>query len=192
MGDEVRAVSSLSGGESFLVSLALALGLASLSSETTQVETLFIDEGFGTLDPETLEVALATLDALQATGRQVGIISHVSGLAERIGVQVRVVKQGAGRSRLQVVGEAGLPVPGRPRPGARWRWDRMVVDGLPPPRIVRSETQIGTMEKFFDPSALFMSERLRRICTTGGGVSYSSVSIWAGVWNRRVGYTITH
>ncbi|WNG14318.1 AAA family ATPase [Cystobacter fuscus] len=109
MGDEVRAVSSLSGGESFLVSLALALGLASLSSETTQVETLFIDEGFGTLDPETLEVALATLDALQATGRQVGIISHVSGLAERIGVQVRVVKQGAGRSRLQVVGEAGLP-----------------------------------------------------------------------------------
>jgi exonuclease SbcC len=109
MGDEVRAVSSLSGGESFLVSLALALGLASLSSETTQVETLFIDEGFGTLDPETLEVALATLDALQATGRQVGIISHVSGLAERIGAQVRVVKQGAGRSRLVVMGEPGLP-----------------------------------------------------------------------------------
>ncbi|QRK12601.1 AAA family ATPase [Archangium violaceum] len=108
MGDEVRGVSSLSGGESFLVSLALALGLASLSSETTQVETLFIDEGFGTLDPETLEMALATLDALQATGRQVGIISHVSGLAERIGVQVRVVKQGAGRSRLVVMGEPGL------------------------------------------------------------------------------------
>ena len=75
MGDEVRAVSSLSGGESFLVSLALALGLASLSSETTQVDTLFIDEGFGTLDPQTLEMALATLDALQATGRQEGIIS---------------------------------------------------------------------------------------------------------------------
>lgn len=111
MGDEVRSVASLSGGESFLVSLALALGLASLSSETTQVETLFIDEGFGTLDPETLEVALATLDALQATGRQVGIISHVSGLAERIGVQVRVVKQGGGRSRLVVEGEAGLVAP---------------------------------------------------------------------------------
>jgi len=109
MGDEVRGVASLSGGESFLVSLALALGLASLSSETTQVETLFIDEGFGTLDPETLEVALATLDALQATGRQVGIISHVSGLAERIGVQVRVVKQGGGRSRLVVEGDLGLP-----------------------------------------------------------------------------------
>ncbi|MBZ4372910.1 AAA family ATPase [Corallococcus sp. AS-1-6] len=111
MGDEVRSVASLSGGESFLVSLALALGLASLSSETTQVETLFIDEGFGTLDPETLEVALATLDALQATGRQVGIISHVSGLAERIGVQVRVVKQGGGRSKLVVEGDAGLVVP---------------------------------------------------------------------------------
>ncbi|GHG67041.1 AAA family ATPase [Comamonas sp. JC664] len=108
MGDEVRSVASLSGGESFLVSLALALGLASLSSETTQVETLFIDEGFGTLDPETLEVALATLDALQATGRQVGIISHVSGMAERIGVQVRVVKQGGGRSRLVVEGDLGM------------------------------------------------------------------------------------
>ncbi|MDC0710388.1 AAA family ATPase [Stigmatella sp. ncwal1] len=108
MGDEVRAVASLSGGESFLVSLALALGLASLSSETAQVETLFIDEGFGTLDPQTLEVALATLDALQATGRQVGIISHVSGLAERIGVQVRVVKQGGGRSRLVVEADLGL------------------------------------------------------------------------------------
>ncbi|HSP80215.1 MAG TPA: AAA family ATPase [Myxococcaceae bacterium] len=114
MGDEVRGVTSLSGGESFLVSLALALGLASLSSETTQVETLFIDEGFGTLDPETLEVALATLDALQATGRQVGIISHVSGLAERIGVQVRVVKQGAGRSRRMITGDLGfIEDPGR-------------------------------------------------------------------------------
>ncbi|RJS24217.1 nuclease SbcCD subunit C [Corallococcus sp. H22C18031201] len=112
MGDEVRSVASLSGGESFLVSLALALGLASLSSETTQVETLFIDEGFGTLDPETLEVALATLDALQATGRQVGIISHVSGLAERLGVQVRVVKQGGGRSRLVVEGEPGMVLAG--------------------------------------------------------------------------------
>ena len=111
MGDEVRSVASLSGGESFLVSLALALGLASLSSETTQVETLFIDEGFGTLDPQTLEVALATLDALQATGRQVGIISHVSGLAERIGVQVRVVKQGGGRSRLVVEGDPGILPP---------------------------------------------------------------------------------
>jgi DNA repair protein SbcC/Rad50 len=120
MGDEVRALASLSGGESFLVSLALALGLASLSSETAQVETLFIDEGFGTLDPETLEVALATLDALQATGRQVGIISHVSGLAERIGVQVRVVKQGGGRSRLVVEAELGMgSVLSQVKPGQR-------------------------------------------------------------------------
>ncbi|MBN1210755.1 MAG: AAA family ATPase [Myxococcaceae bacterium] len=114
MGDEMRGLASLSGGESFLVSLALALGLASLSSETAQVETLFIDEGFGTLDPETLEVALATLDALQATGRQVGIISHVSGMAERIGVQVRVVKQGGGRSRLVVQAEGGLAAQPQP------------------------------------------------------------------------------
>jgi exonuclease SbcC len=122
MGDEMRSLASLSGGESFLVSLALALGLASLSSETTQVETLFIDEGFGTLDPETLEVALATLDALQATGRQVGIISHVSGLAERIGVQVRLVKQGGGRSRIVVEAEGSLlvtPEPSEPRPGRK-------------------------------------------------------------------------
>ncbi|ADO74789.1 AAA family ATPase [Stigmatella aurantiaca] len=119
MGDEVRAVASLSGGESFLVSLALALGLASLSSETAQVETLFIDEGFGTLDPQTLEVALATLDALQATGRQVGIISHVSGLAERIGVQVRVVKQGGGRSRLVVEADLGLGALPTVKPGQR-------------------------------------------------------------------------
>jgi len=102
MGDEVRGVHTLSGGESFLASLALAQGLASLSSADTPVDTLFIDEGFGTLDRETLDVALAALDALQATGRQVGIISHVSGLAERIGTQVRVVPTGAGSSRVEV------------------------------------------------------------------------------------------
>ena len=78
LGDEVRSVNSLSGGESFLVSLALALGLSCLSSRDTQVESLLIDEGFGTLDPSTLESALAVLDALQASGRKVGIISHVS------------------------------------------------------------------------------------------------------------------
>lgn len=104
MGDEVRATTSLSGGESFLVSLALALALASLSAENTRVETLFIDEGFGTLDPATLEVALHTLDQLQSTGRQVGLISHVPGLAERIGAQVRVEPRGGGRSVVRVVG----------------------------------------------------------------------------------------
>ena len=67
-----------------------------------RVDTLFIDEGFGTLDPQTLETALAALDALQSSGRQIGIISHVPGLAQRIGAQVQVKKLGAGRSRVAV------------------------------------------------------------------------------------------
>ena len=103
MADEVRAVHSLSGGEGFLVSLALALGLASLTAQDTSVETLFIDEGFGTLDAQTLELALHTLDQLQSHGRQVGLISHVPGLAERIGVQVKVEPRGNGRSQVRVV-----------------------------------------------------------------------------------------
>ncbi len=106
MGDEVRSVQSLSGGESFLVSLALALGLASLSAREARLESLFIDEGFGTLDDNTLGQALSTLDALQASGRQVGLISHVPGFAERIGVQVAVVPEGPGRSRIEVRGVA--------------------------------------------------------------------------------------
>jgi exonuclease SbcC len=104
MADDVRSVHSLSGGESFLVSLALALGLASLSSNKTQVESLFIDEGFGSLDPETLDIAIASLDTLQALGRKVGVISHVPILVERIGAKVVVAKQGGGRSRVDVVG----------------------------------------------------------------------------------------
>ncbi len=104
MADDVRSVHSLSGGESFLVSLALALGLASLSSNKTQVESLFIDEGFGSLDPETLDMAIASLDSLQALGRKVGVISHVPILVERIGAKVVVEKQGGGRSRVVVDG----------------------------------------------------------------------------------------
>jgi len=104
MADDVRSVHSLSGGESFLVSLALALGLASLSSNKTQVESLFIDEGFGSLDPETLDIAIASLDTLQALGRKVGVISHVPILVERIGAKVVVEKQGGGRSRVVIVG----------------------------------------------------------------------------------------
>ncbi len=102
MADEVRSVQSLSGGESFLVSLALALGLASLSSTKTQVESLFIDEGFGTLDQETLDIAIASLDTLQGLGRKVAIISHVPILVERIGVRVVVEKLGGGQSRVLV------------------------------------------------------------------------------------------
>jgi DNA repair protein SbcC/Rad50 len=102
MGDEVRAVQSLSGGESFLVSLALALALSSLAAGSVRVRTLLIDEGFGTLDPATLDGALAVLDALQATGRQVGIISHIPGLLERVGAHVKVVQRGNGRSDVIV------------------------------------------------------------------------------------------
>jgi len=104
MADDVRSVHSLSGGESFLVSLALALGLASLSSNKTQVESLFIDEGFGSLDPETLDIAIASLDTLQALGRKVGVISHVPILVERIGAKVVVEKLGGGRSRVVISG----------------------------------------------------------------------------------------
>ncbi len=103
MGDEVRSVYSLSGGESFLVSLALALGLASLSSHSTQVESLFIDEGFGTLDQETLDIAIASLDTLQALGRKVGVISHVTTLVERIGTQIKVSPRSGGRSVVEVL-----------------------------------------------------------------------------------------
>jgi exonuclease SbcC len=103
MASEIRSVDSLSGGESFLVSLALALGLSDLAATNVHVGSLFIDEGFGTLDANTLDVALAVLDGLRERGRVVGLISHVSGLAERIGAQVRVTPQGAGRSTVDVI-----------------------------------------------------------------------------------------
>jgi exonuclease SbcC len=105
LGNEIRGVQSLSGGESFLVSLALALGLSSMSAHDVRVRTLLIDEGFGTLDPATLDSALAVLDALQATGRQVGVISHVPALVERVGAHVRVHPRGGGKSEV-IVAEA--------------------------------------------------------------------------------------
>ena len=102
--DEVRSVHSLSGGESFLVSLALALGLASLSSERVRVESLFIDEGFGSLDADTLNMAMEALDRLQSEGRRVGVISHVHDMAERIGVQIRVKPVAPGKSIVEISG----------------------------------------------------------------------------------------
>jgi exonuclease SbcC len=102
MGDEIRALNGLSGGETFLVSLALALGLSSLSSSETPIDSLFIDEGFGTLDSETLETALSVLDELQSQGRQVGIISHVEGLDAHIPVQIRLEKIGGGASKVSL------------------------------------------------------------------------------------------
>jgi exonuclease SbcC len=98
MGDENRSVHSLSGGESFLVSLALALGLASLSSNRVKVESLFIDEGFGSLDADTLRVAMDALDSLQAQGRKVGVISHVQEMTERIPTKIMVQRTAGGRS----------------------------------------------------------------------------------------------
>jgi exonuclease SbcC len=102
MGGEVRSVNSLSGGESFLVSLALALGLASLSSNRVKVESLFIDEGFGSLDSDTLGVAMDALDALQSLGRKVGVISHVQEMTERIATKVLVRPAGGGSSAITV------------------------------------------------------------------------------------------
>ena len=102
MGDELRSVHSLSGGETFLVSLALALGLASMASSTLKIESLFIDEGFGSLDPESLQLAMDALDGLQAQGRKVAVISHVQEMHERIPVQIQVMRQGNGLSTLEV------------------------------------------------------------------------------------------
>lgn len=103
MGDEIRTVYSLSGGESFLVSLALALGLASLSSSKVNVESLFIDEGFGSLDPDTLNIAMDALERLHNQGRKVGVISHVQDMTERIPVQIQVSKQTNGKSQVTVL-----------------------------------------------------------------------------------------
>jgi exonuclease SbcC len=104
MGNEIRTVFSLSGGESFLLSLALALGLASLSSNKMKVESLFIDEGFGTLDPDTLNIAMDALERLHNQGRKVGVISHVQEMTERIQTQIRVNKAANGKSKVEIAG----------------------------------------------------------------------------------------
>jgi DNA repair protein SbcC/Rad50 len=103
MADEVRGVHNLSGGERFLVSLALALGLASMASNRgVKVESLFIDEGFGALDSTSLAMAVSVLEQLQATGRRVGVISHVDELKERIAVKIEVSPVGGGRSTVKI------------------------------------------------------------------------------------------
>ncbi|MDR6262626.1 exonuclease SbcC [Klebsiella sp. SORGH_AS 826] len=102
--DAVRDTRTLSGGESFLVSLALALALSDLVSHKTRIDSLFLDEGFGTLDSETLDTALDALDALNASGKIIGVISHVEAMKERIPVQIKVKKiNGLGYSRLDRV-----------------------------------------------------------------------------------------
>lgn len=99
--DALRDTRTLSGGESFLVSLALALALSDLVSHKTRIDSLFLDEGFGTLDAQTLDIALDALDTLNASGKTIGVISHVDAMKERISVQVRVKKiNGLGISKL--------------------------------------------------------------------------------------------
>ncbi len=103
-GEVARDTRTLSGGESFLVSLALALSLSDLVSNKTSIDSLFLDEGFGTLDGDTLEIALNALDTLNASGKMIGVISHVESLKERIPAQIRVEKGGGvGHSRVVVI-----------------------------------------------------------------------------------------
>ena len=101
--DAVRSLESLSGGETFLVSLALALGLSDLARRNHPIDSLFIDEGFGTLDADTLDTALAALETLQAGGKTIGIISHVEALKERLTTQIQVRKNDSGNSTLAVI-----------------------------------------------------------------------------------------
>jgi DNA repair protein SbcC/Rad50 len=97
---EIRSTKNLSGGESFIVSLALAFGLSQMSSRNVRIDSLFLDEGFGALDEDALETAIETLAELQQDGKLIGVISHVSALKERIGTQIEVIPEAGGRSRL--------------------------------------------------------------------------------------------
>jgi exonuclease SbcC len=102
MEEEHRSTRSLSGGERFLVSLALALALSALNGRQSFVDTLFIDEGFSGLDPASLDTAIGALEVIQSSGRKVGVITHIDGIKERLAVQVVVEKLGAGRSRVRL------------------------------------------------------------------------------------------
>lgn len=101
--DNVRSMNTLSGGESFLVSLSLALGLSDLAGRNADINSLFIDEGFGTLDEATLDLAISTLENLQSSGKTIGVISHVKALKERISTQIIIQKSGSGFSTLDVI-----------------------------------------------------------------------------------------
>ncbi|HAL74582.1 MAG TPA: hypothetical protein DCM45_05745 [Clostridiales bacterium] len=95
---EIRSTKNLSGGESFIVSLSLALGLSKMASRKVRVDSLFLDEGFGTLDEEALETALETLASLHQDGKLIGIISHVPALKERISTQIAIMPKNGGKS----------------------------------------------------------------------------------------------
>ncbi|TRO66853.1 AAA family ATPase [Christiangramia sabulilitoris] len=103
MGGQRRSVKTLSGGETFILSLSMALALSDLASKNVEINSLFIDEGFGTLDPETLDQTLDTLEKLQAeSSKTIGIISHVDSLKERISTQIKLTRNGQGYSRLEI------------------------------------------------------------------------------------------
>lgn len=103
-GGEIRSTKNLSGGEGFIISLALALGLSQMASQNIRVDSLFLDEGFGTLDEDSLEIALTTLTGLQQEGKLIGVISHVQALKDRILTQVKVEKLSGGHSKLSGAG----------------------------------------------------------------------------------------
>ncbi len=102
--NEERPVETLSGGESFLTSLALALALAEMSRGRAQLNSLFLDEGFGTLDTETLDIAIAALEGLRMQGRSIFVISHIQELTRRLPVKINVKKQGNGSSSIEIRG----------------------------------------------------------------------------------------
>jgi exonuclease SbcC len=105
MGGQRRSVKTLSGGETFILSLSMALALSDLASRNVSINSLFIDEGFGTLDPETLDQTLDTLEKLQAeSSKTIGIISHVDSLKERISTQIQLSRNGQGYSKIEIVG----------------------------------------------------------------------------------------
>ena len=101
---EIRSTKNLSGGESFIVSLSLALGLSKMASRKVRVDSLFLDEGFGTLDEDALESALETLSGLQQDGKLIGIISHVPALKERISTQINIIPDTGGKSVIKAPG----------------------------------------------------------------------------------------
>lgn len=101
--DQARLVDTSSGGEKFIISLALALGLSDLASKNVKIDSLFIDEGFGTLDSNTLETVISTLETLQSQGKMIGIISHVENLKERIPTQIQITKKSNGVSVVDII-----------------------------------------------------------------------------------------
>ena len=102
MMSESRSAHTLSGGETFIVSLALSLALSSLSSNRMRIESLFIDEGFGALDKNTLQTALMMLEKLHCSGRKIGVISHLTEMLEQIPVKVNVTRISPGKSKVEI------------------------------------------------------------------------------------------